>query len=65
MVAELINSTTPQKTLICRIVGDLPLSERKTLKEISAVISAHILQTQSRMDRLAAIKATLESRRSK
>jgi chitodextrinase len=65
MVAELINSTTPQKTLICRIVADLPLSERNTLKEISAVISAHILQTQSRMDRLAAIKATLESRRSK
>jgi hypothetical protein len=65
IVAELINSATPQKTLISSIVGDLPLSERKTLKEISAVISAQILQMQSRMDRLVAIKAKLESRRSK
>jgi len=65
MVAELINSTTPQKTLICNIVEGLSLSERKTLKEISVVIRAHVLQMQSRMDRLAAIKVKLESRRSK
>jgi len=65
VVAELINNTTPQKTLISSIVKDLPLSERKTLNEISVVIRAHVLQMQSRMDRLAAIKATLESRRSK
>ena len=65
IVAELIDSTTPQKTLICSIVKDLPLSERKTLNEIRAVITAQVLQMQSRMNRIAAIKATLESRRSK
>jgi hypothetical protein len=65
MVAELINSMTPQKTLICSIIEDLPLSERKTLNEISDVIRAHVLQVQSRTDRLVAIKTTLESRRSK
>jgi hypothetical protein len=65
MVAELIDSTTPQKTLICSIVKDLPLSERKTLNEIRAVITAQVLQMQSQMNRMAAIKAKLESRRSK